>query len=174
MEIFIEKLRKQDAKELFTFECTNKEFFEKTVPSRGSNYYVYAFFQEQLEELLKEQEAGISYFYLIRNSEKQIVGRVNVVDINKEKQIGYLGYRVGEKFIKRGVARAAVKLLLNQIVNYKINEIHAKTTTKNIASQIVLEKNGFTCNPIDTSTIDLNGEKMNFVHYIWKNTNIVL
>ncbi|MDF9556841.1 N-acetyltransferase, partial [Bacillus tropicus] len=34
MKIYIEQLKKQDAKDLFTFELTNKSFFETMVPNR--------------------------------------------------------------------------------------------------------------------------------------------
>ncbi|MED1023987.1 GNAT family protein [Bacillus mycoides] len=165
MEIYIEQLKNQDAEDLFNFELTNKSFFETMVPSRGSNYYVYEYFQKQLDELLKEQTEGISYFHLIRNTEKEIVGRINLVDVDK------LGYRVGEKFTKKGVAASSVKLILAQARVYEINEIHAMTTTNNIASQIVLEKNGFSREKeAETTTVDLNGENVNFVHYIWRTT----
>lgn len=40
-------------------------------------------------------------FYLIRNEEKEIVGRINLVDIDTETRISSLGYRVGEKFTKK-------------------------------------------------------------------------
>ncbi|MFJ8526534.1 GNAT family N-acetyltransferase [Bacillus sp. NPDC094106] len=173
MEVYIEKLQQQDAEELFAFECYNREFFEKMVPSRGTDYYIYEVFKQQLDELLKEQEEGNSYFYLVRNMENRIVGRINLVDIEKEKQLGYLGYRVGEKFLRRGIAATAVKLLLDQAASYQVTEIHAKTTNNNIASQKVLEKNGFSRMSIDKGSINLNGQKMDFIHYIWKYTNIV-
>ncbi|MBO1580639.1 GNAT family N-acetyltransferase [Bacillus sp. XF8] len=172
MEIYIEKLKEQDAEELFAFECYNRTFFEKTVPSRGDDYYVYETFQCKHETLLKEQKEGISSFYLIRNMEKTIVGRINLVDIEKDKQLGYLGYRVGEAFIGKGIATKAVQLLLNQAVNNQITEIHAKTTNNNIASQIVLEKSGFSGAAIDKTVLELNGQKINSIHYVWKHTTI--
>ncbi|MRS08463.1 N-acetyltransferase, partial [Bacillus anthracis] len=54
-----------------------------------------------------------------------------------------------------------------------INEVHAKTTSNNLASQIVLEKSGFSSyqNEADTTSVQLNGEHVNFVHYIWRNTS---
>jgi len=57
--------------------------------------------------------------------------------------------------------------------NNEINEVHAKTTTNNLASQIVLEKGGFSSyqNEADTKSVELNGEHVNFVHYIWRNTS---
>ncbi|HHT7191608.1 TPA: GNAT family N-acetyltransferase, partial [Bacillus cereus] len=122
---------------------------------------------------LIEQADGESYFYLIRNEEHEIVGRINLVDIDSETRISSLGYRVGEKFTKKGVATEAVQLILDVAKNNKINEVHAKTTSNNLASQIVLEKSGFSSyqNEADTTSVQLNGEQVNFVHYIWRNNS---
>ncbi|MDM5155077.1 GNAT family N-acetyltransferase [Bacillus sp. DX1.1] len=171
MEIYIEKLKVQDAEELFAFECSNRVFFEKMVPSRGDDYYTYETFQKILYELLKEQIEGISYFHLIRNHEGTIVGRINLVDIEKDKELGYLGYRVGEEYVGRGIAAKGVKILLDEAVNYHVTEIHAKTTNNNIASQKVLEKNYFSRISIDEKAAELYGQKINFIHYIWRHTN---
>ncbi|MFF2880255.1 GNAT family N-acetyltransferase [Bacillus toyonensis] len=172
MEIYIEQLKKQDAADLFIFELTNKSFFETMVPNRGSQYFDFEYFQKLLDDLLIEQADGNSYFYLIRNEEKEIVGRINLVNIDTETRISSLGYRVGEKFTKKGVATAAVKLILDVAKNNEINEVHAKTTTNNLASQIVLEKSGFSFkNEADTTSVELNGERVNFVHYICRTTS---
>ncbi|MDR4984470.1 GNAT family N-acetyltransferase [Bacillus cereus] len=172
MKIYIEQLKKRDAEDLFKFELTNKSFFETMVPNRGSKYYDFEYFQILLNDLLIEQADGNSYFYLIHNEEKEIVGRINLVDIDTETRISSLGYRVGEKFTKKGVATAAVKLILDVAKNNEINEVHAKTTINNLASQIVLEKSGFSYkNEADTTSVVLNGEHVNFVHYIWRNTS---
>ncbi|PEY38406.1 GNAT family N-acetyltransferase [Bacillus cereus] len=169
MEIYIGKLKEQDAEELFAFECYNRAFFEKMVPSRGEDYYEYETFQCKHDELLKEQKEGISSFYLIRNMEKTIVGRINLVDIEKDRQLGYLGYRVGKDFVGKGIASKAVQLLLNQAVNEQITEIHAKTTNTNIASQIVLEKSGFSRTAINKKATELN----DFIHYVWKHIKML-
>ncbi|ENQ3105260.1 GNAT family N-acetyltransferase [Bacillus cereus] len=166
MELYIEKLKEQDAEELFAFECSNRDFFEKTVPSRGEDYYIFETFQKIFYELLQEQFEGISYFHLIRNHEGTIVGRINLVDIEKDKELGYLGYRIGEKYVGRGIATKSVKLLLEEAENYHVTEIHAKTTMDNIASQKVLEKSYFSRIPMDT-----NIDQTDFIHYVWKYTN---
>ena len=44
MRIYIEQLKKHDAKDLFTFELTNKSF-ETMVPNRGSQYFDFEYFQ---------------------------------------------------------------------------------------------------------------------------------
>ncbi|WP_242223335.1 GNAT family N-acetyltransferase [Bacillus cereus group sp. BfR-BA-01380] len=166
MELYIEQLKEQDAEELFAFECSNRAFFEKTVPSRGEDYYTFETFQKVFYELLQEQFERISYFHLIRNDEGTIVGRINLVDIEKDKELGYLGYRIGEKYAGRGIATKGVTLLLAETANYHVTEIHAKTTTDNIASQKVLEKSNFS-----RISIDENVDQTDFIHYIWKHTN---
>jgi [ribosomal protein S5]-alanine N-acetyltransferase len=166
MEIYIELIKEQDEPNLFQFEFNNRTFFEKMVPSRGEEYFNH--FSERHSGLLKEQQEGTSYFYLIRNDSGDIVGRINLVDIDWETCSGSLGYRVGEAFTGKGVAGRALKLLLHEIKKYNVTEIHAKTTTHNIASQKVLERNDFIRTSISTDEIQFNGETVRFVHYIWK------
>ncbi len=79
--------------------------------------------------------------------------------MRKIKNWGYLGYRLGEKYIGRGVATKAVKLLLDEAANYQVTEIHAKTTNNNFASQKVLEKNHFSRISIDENAAELHGPK---------------
>lgn len=160
MNIHLEKLEEKDAKALFYFETINREFFETLVPGREENYYIYEHFLSVLNELLQEQKEGKSFFYLIKNDSNAIVGRINLVDIDQEKRIGSIGYRIGEAFLKQGIATKALKLILEETPILNVAEIHAKTTYQNIGSQKVLEHNGF--------EFDVSREGPNFVHYVWK------
>jgi ribosomal-protein-alanine N-acetyltransferase len=101
---------------------------------------------------------GTSFFYLIRNEEDELVGRVNVVDINFVEKSGHIGYRVGEKHVGKGIANKAVHLLLKEATKKGIETIHAKTTIENIASQTVLKRNGFE---------EVASHEPLFVHYRW-------
>ncbi len=65
------------------------------------NILILNIFKKLLDNLLIEQADGESYFYLIRNEENEIVGRINLIDIDSETRISSLGYRVGEKFTKK-------------------------------------------------------------------------
>ena len=56
-------------------------FFEKSCLVRGDEYYEENNFKKILKELIKEQEQGIHYMYLIKNDNDEIVGRINLVDI---------------------------------------------------------------------------------------------
>lgn len=163
--IYISRLKLEDAKALFEFETENKDFFESMVPKRPEAYYHYSSFREILEELLEEQLTGSSYFYLIRDDDNQLVGRINLIDI--ESRTGQLGYRIGKKFTGRGIATTAVGLLLKELDKVGASEVAAKTTSDNIPSQLVLERNGFTKMEEKKEVFMHGGSEVSFVYYRW-------
>ncbi|KAA0965982.1 GNAT family N-acetyltransferase [Sporosarcina sp. ANT_H38] len=165
MAVYIEQLQVTDAEALYKFELENRSFFEEMVPTRGDDYYNPEIFNKRHEALLEEQVQGGSYFYLIKDNDSSILGRINLVDIDESHKIGYLGYRVGQANTGKGIAYIALKILIETVIDEDIKQIIAKTTTNNIASQRVLEKNGF--ERIDTSSeeFEMNGQKMSFVNY---------
>ncbi|MGE7945997.1 GNAT family N-acetyltransferase [Lysinibacillus sp. NPDC093688] len=164
MEILINSLRESDAEELFQFEKNNRLFFEQMVPSRGEDYYMFEKFQLKHRELLEEQEEEKSRSYLIREYSGNIVGRINLVDIDKTNDIAEVGYRVGKEYGGKGIGAKALKLLLETEVSVK--KIKAKTTTNNIASQRVLEKNGFKQVYLSDDEFEMNGQKLQFIDYL--------
>ncbi|MCP8617943.1 GNAT family N-acetyltransferase [Salirhabdus salicampi] len=165
MEIRLEKLQRNDAKMLYEFELKNRDFFEKMVPSRGEEYYNFETFTLRHESLLDEQTKGLSYYYLIKNETGLILGRMNLVDIDKSRNLGYIGYRVGEKYTGKGIANRALKLLLDTLNKQGIKQILAKTTTNNIASQKVLEKSGFKHISTSNEEFIMNGNRVKFVYF---------
>ena len=122
-------------------------------------------FKKGLETLLEEQVIGSSRFYLIKDKDSSILGRINLVDIDEANKIGYLGYRVGEVHTGKGIANKALKLLVERVSNEEIKQIKAHTTTNNIASQKVLEKNGFDRVSTSSEEFDMNGQMVSFVYY---------
>lgn len=165
MDIYIERLNEQDAKELFAFECHNRTFFEQTVPARGDDYYSFGTFGVRHKELLKEQEDAISSFYLIKEGSGTIIGRINLVDIDPINGTAHVGYRIGEAFTQKGIANEALKLLVNLAPELNVTQIHAKTTSDNIASQKVLVKNGFERISINEEISSDTGQRLTFYHY---------
>ncbi|MFC9540302.1 GNAT family N-acetyltransferase [Lysinibacillus sp. NPDC056959] len=146
MEISINSLKERDAEKLFQFETDNRLFFEQMVPSRGEDYYRFEAFKIKHRELLAEQEEEKSKFYLIRDNSGNIVGRINLVDIDTANKIAEVGYRVGEEYGGKGIG--------------------AKALTNNIASQKVLEKNGFKQVCISGDEFEMNGKKERFIDYL--------
>lgn len=138
------------------------------VPGRPEAYFTYEGYHSIHEDLLKEQEEGISFFYLIKSTDNNILGRINIVDINQNSHSGQIGYRIGENHSGKGVATQAMAMFLNEISSLPVFELYAKTTTNNKGSQIVLERNNFTRVFTTSETVMLNGANLNFVHYIFK------
>lgn len=169
MNIIIEKLKGTDVESLYKFEIENRTFFENMVPSRGDDYYKPGGFKVRHESLLDEQVKGLSYFYLIKDENDSILGRINLVDIDESNKTGFLGYRVGQIYTGKGVAKKALKLLLKTIVELDIKEVKGKTTTNNIASQKVLEQNGFEHTETSDKEFEMNGQMLKFVTYTWIN-----
>ena len=165
MDIFIEKLHVTDAENLYNFELENRNFFEEMVPTRGDAYYNPETFKKRHETLLEEQVIGGSCFYLIKDQDSSIVGRINLVDIDESDKIGYLGYRVGQAYTGKGIAYKALKLLVETVTGGAVKQIKAKTTTNNIASQRVLEKNGFEKIGTSGEEFEMNDQSLKFVYY---------
>lgn len=169
MKITLNLLQKNDAEKLFEFEVDNQLFFEEMVQSRGEDYYTWEIFRDRHQELLKEQESGCSRFYLVKDSEGNIVGRVNLVDIDPTASSAELGFRIGMIHAGKGIGRRALHMLLTE--ESTLEKIYAKTTTVNIASQKVLKKNGFIQQGISDEKFEMNGQKMKFIHYSWEKSD---
>ncbi|MFD1032619.1 GNAT family N-acetyltransferase [Metaplanococcus flavidus] len=167
MEISIRLLQEKDAPDLFQFEIENREFFERMVPGRGDSFYTWHTFLKRHRELLAEQESGLGSFYLVKDPDGQIAGRINLVDIDAEAGTAEIGFRIGEAYGGKGIGNRALEMLLSTETDMK--QIHAKTTTVNKVSQKVLEKNGFIHMGISDEELKMNDEKMKFVHYVWIN-----
>ena len=168
MDIGLELLTPEDETPLLVFELENRSFFESKVPGRGDDYYQAAGFQCRHRLLLEEQERGESLFYRIKDGKGRILGRINLVAIDRQEGCGSLGYRVGEIHGGKGVAAKAVGLLLGELPALGVKIVDAKTTRDNSASQRVLEKNGF--EKKNGSLLEFEeGEKTHsFVHYNWR------
>jgi ribosomal-protein-alanine N-acetyltransferase len=137
----LERLRADHAHALLAFERENREYFARSVPDRGDLYF--AEFAALHRARLAEQDAGVCQFHLVVNDQGELVGRVNLVDI--EEGTAELGYRIGERAAGRGMATAAVEEVCRlAVVAYRLSALTAVTTLDNPASMAVLRRNGFT------------------------------
>lgn len=145
MDITLNPINEKDGEALLRFEIENRIFFEETCMPRGDEYYNKENFMNILNELIKEQSLGIHYMYLVKDNKGEIVGRINLVDvirgpINKAE----LGYRIGKNHKGKGYGKKAIAIILKEAINiHKIHRIEAGTSKENIASQKILEHNGF-------------------------------
>ncbi|WP_220277659.1 GNAT family N-acetyltransferase [Streptomyces himalayensis] len=137
----LERLRRDHAPALLAFEQENQEYFTRSVPDRGDAYFVE--FSSRHRALLAEQEAGLCHFHVVLDEQGDLIGRVNLVDV--EGGAAELGYRIGERAAGRGIATAAVgEACRLAVAAYRLSALRAVTTLDNPASMTVLERNGFT------------------------------
>lgn len=160
MSIRIIPINEKDGQNLLKFEIDNRSYFEESCMSRGDKYYEEDTFKKILNGLIEEQQQGIHYMYLIKESNDEIVGRINLVDIirgNMNK--AELGYRISKDHTGKGYGKKAVELILEEALNiHKLHRIEVGTSIVNIASQRILECNGFRKVGIYNKYIYLNGK----------------
>lgn len=133
-------LHEDHAPALLTFELANREFFAKTIPDRGDDYF--AEFDARHAALLAEQADGTCFFHVLTTDDGTILGRFNLVDA--ENGEAELGFRLAEDATGKGLATAAVReILALAATEYGLTSLRAGTSASNKASQAVLERTGF-------------------------------
>jgi [ribosomal protein S5]-alanine N-acetyltransferase len=158
----IRPLSAEDGPELYEFETKNRSHFARSVPDRGDGFFTN--FDDRLEHLLVEQEAGVDLFFIVREEGGAVIGRVNLIDVNDG--VAHLGYRIAEAATGRGHAKAAVRLVLEEARMVGIERIRAMTTVDNNASRCVLEACGFTRASGAPAMVEGHGGQMKeAVHY---------
>ncbi|MEU8684486.1 GNAT family N-acetyltransferase [Streptomyces sp. NPDC048611] len=136
----IQLLRPGHVPALLAFEEENRAYFAASVPDRGDDYF--ARFGERFRALLAEQEAGVCYFHVLVGTAGEVLGRVNLVDV--EGGGAELGYRIAERAAGRGLATWAVREMCGLAANgYGLTTLRAATTLDNAASRAVLARSGF-------------------------------
>lgn len=159
----IKILEERDTRSLFKFESENRVWFEKFVPPRPAKYFDIITFSEIIQNLLKEQQNGDCFLYLIFE-ENKIVGRVNISEINGS--CGEIGFRVAENHAGKGLTTEAVKMLINKAFKtHRLDQFVAKTTSENIASQSVIKNCGFAFTHEVKSAGIMNNKSFDFYCY---------
>ncbi|MFB0620737.1 GNAT family N-acetyltransferase [Streptomyces sp. AGS-58] len=137
----LERLRPGHEAALLAFERANRAYFARTVSDRGEAYFTG--FAARHAALLAEQEAGVCHFHVVLDDRGELVGRVNLMDVDAGS--AELGYRIGEHAAGRGLATAMVAAIRGLArAAYGLSALTARTTADHTASRTVLERNGFT------------------------------
>lgn len=129
----------QDAADVLAFERANREFFASWVGDRGDDWF--ATYVDRHRALAAENRDGKSRLYLVRDAAGEVIGRVNLYDIDTGTPD--LGYRIAESAQGRGLATAATRQALKAAFDTGVTMVRAKAIADNVASQKVLEHLGF-------------------------------
>ncbi|MGW4494771.1 GNAT family N-acetyltransferase [Streptomyces sp. NPDC004376] len=136
----LQRLHARHAPAVLHFERVNREYFAASVSDRGDAFFER--FGERFAALLAEQAAGICAFFVWAGADEAVLGRFNLVDVRNGT--ADLGYRVARHVAGRGVATEAVaELCRTQVPRLGLHTLRAAASDGNVASQMVLIKNGF-------------------------------
>ncbi|MEV4540405.1 GNAT family N-acetyltransferase [Micromonospora echinaurantiaca] len=137
----LERLAERHAEAVLRFERENREWFARSVPDRGDDYF--ARFAERHAALLAEQATGRCHFHVLVDDDGAVIGRFNLVDVADGE--AELGYRVAERVAGRGVATEGVRRICELARDeYGLRRLVADTTLDNAGSRAVLRRTGFT------------------------------
>lgn len=124
----------------------NRDFLAPWEPVRDAKYYTVAAQRKAIEAALERCEQGTALpCVILAPEDSAIVGRITLNTIVRGPfQSASLGYLVGEKYNGRGVATAAVADMKRRAFgDLGLHRLEAGTLKHNLASQKVLERNGF-------------------------------
>ena len=125
---------------VLAFEKCNRAYFAKSIDDRGDSFFEE--YSERHRELMAEQEARTSAFYVLVDEPGEVAGRFNLYDIVDGK--ARVGYRVAERISGHGVATSGLRTLCRIArEDFGLLTLTAATSNENVASQRVLLKAGF-------------------------------
>ncbi|TYB99552.1 GNAT family N-acetyltransferase [Micromonospora sp. WP24] len=137
----LQRLTTGHADALLDFERDNREFFARSVPDRGDDYFTG--FATRQAELLAEQAAGLCHFHVLVDADGSVLGRFNLVDVSADGSAD-LGFRVAERATRRGVATDAVRRVCALArEGYGLHRLYASAALENAGSLGVLRRTGF-------------------------------
>ncbi|MEZ8100876.1 GNAT family N-acetyltransferase [Vibrio bivalvicida] len=155
----------KDTDELLEFELANQAWFEAFIPPHEEGFYSQEGVQQHIREFLLDYQCNEMVPLLIKNGQNQIIGRINLTNIDSVRSTAHLGYRVGKASINRGVAKWAVSEVTKIVKDKGINKLFAYAATENPASQNVLTSNGFQPVKVVHDYAELHGESIDCIEF---------
>lgn len=146
--VCIRTLQLDDARRLLQFELDNRDWFERHIASRGDAFYSLDGVRDHILEFLAAKSAGRSHPCLLLSADDAVIGRVNLKNIDTFTQTAEVGYRIAESHVGKGLAKLAVRHLIDLARGqWQLKRLVADVAVNNTASLRVLEKCGFSLDP---------------------------
>ena len=144
-QVELRSIRIEDATELAELYAAQRAFLAPFDPIRADSFYTVEGQRADIGQALAHSAAGLRYRYVIVGDGRMVgsLGISNVIRVPHFSSAN-LGYFVAQEANGMGVATRAVRLALEQAFGpIGLHRLEAGTLVDNIASQRVLEKNGF-------------------------------
>jgi ribosomal-protein-alanine N-acetyltransferase len=141
----VRSARQEDAGPLAALYRDNRAHLAPFEPAREEEFFTESGQAARLSALLAEQEQGRAYPYVIEVDGRP-AGRITVSNVVRGAFCsGSLGYWVASSHTGRGVAGFAVGHVVGDcFTTHGLHRLEATTLIDNLASQMVLRRNGFT------------------------------
>jgi ribosomal-protein-alanine N-acetyltransferase len=156
-----------DAEPLAAILVENRDFFSPYFPAWQEWMFTVEGQRRALDDLLARQRAGTHEPRVILDATGVVVGRINLNDIVRGAfQSCHLGYWLAESATGRGLAtRATAELVDHAFSGLGLHRVEAGTLVDNVASQRVLERNGFVRFGLAPAYIKIAGRWQDHVLY---------
>jgi len=148
-----------DAPRLATLRAINRDFLAPWEPIRPEISFTVEGQRHAISDALEQYDRGLALPEVIL-ADGQVVGRATLSNIVRGPfQSCNLGYWVDAAHNGRGVATAAVRQIVDMaFTELDLHRVEAGTLTHNVASQRVLERNGFVRFGIAPSYLHIAGQ----------------
>lgn len=144
MPVTIRPAQETDAEELSALVTRNRAYFSTGEPELPDEYYRPEFQVLAINQDQMNRAAGTGAMFLIED-DGLLVGRINLNSIIRGVlQSGNVGYLVDEAHTGRGIATAALRLLVDYaFTDLQLHRLQASVLPDNTGSQKVLTNLGF-------------------------------
>lgn len=142
-EITIRRYEPKDVPSFFSAVRSSAEFLARWMPWCHTNYSIEEA-KAWLATCQKEWSQGTSYpFLVIDPNTNEVLGSVDINQINRDHNFGNIGYWVSSSHAGKGIATSAVKMVARfGFIEVRFTRLEIVALTENIASQRVAEKAG--------------------------------
>lgn len=155
-----------DRAALLAFELENRAFFEANINARAATFYSDEGVKSAIDGALDDAAADRGYQFLVKSDKGDILGRINLREVERERGSAVLGYRIGAAHVRQGHASAAVRAVLEiAFGRLGLRRIVAGARTSNFGSVQVLLRTGFGRLDDVADTVELNGVVHEHVYF---------
>ena len=110
---------------------------------------------------LRRREGSAYYFFMVSQEKNKLVGGINLYNVERGSSMAAtLGYWVGEPYLRRGYATAAIAAITAFAFDeLRLARLTAACLPKNERSRKLLEKCGFTHEGVARSYMEIAGRR---------------
>ena len=157
----------EDAPVLAELVRVNRDFLAPWEPVRDDDYFTVDGQRSEIRSALAHHEQGASRPHVILDESGRVVGRITLNGIVRRAfQSCSVGYWLSAADNGRGLATAAVRdILCVAFDELGLHRVEAGTLLHNVASQRVLERNGFVRFGVAPDYLNIAGRWQDHVMY---------